>query len=208
MDLARDRLRGRVVAIHPAPGQGPAAIGPFAHQQHLLALEHRAAHVDFGRGIADLACPERTRGIERDCELARQQARNQLLQLRVALAVKRIFAERESVLRDRLHPARPLQNAAAVPLRCHGARPLLPVAVRCVLRITSFRPDQVSSTAHTLMSTRSSAKAISRITSSVMSVGTPAVRFGQLTQMAASCRMRERTPRSSLPSAALWLAKA
>src|SRR5437879_5720273 len=53
---------------------------------------------------------------------------------------------------------------------------------RCSRRITSFRADQISSTAHTFVSTNPSGKATSRITSSVTSVGIAADFFGQETQ--------------------------
>ena len=58
------------------------------------------------------------------------------------------------------------------------------VSHRNSLRMTSFNPDQVSSTAQTLMSTNPSGKATSRMTSSVMSVLTPELFFGQETQSA------------------------
>src|SRR5207244_9041961 len=50
-------------------------------------------------------------------------------------------------------------------------------------RIINFNPDQVSSTAQTFLSTNPSGKAISRTTSSVMSVGTLADFFGHETQI-------------------------
>src|SRR5437868_12289380 len=53
-------------------------------------------------------------------------------------------------------------------------------------RITSFSPDQVSSTAATLTSTRPVGSRISRMTSSVMSVGTLLAFFGQEIQIAPS----------------------
>ena len=53
---------------------------------------------------------------------------------------------------------------------------------RSSLRMTSFNPDQTSSTAQTLMSTNPSGKATSRMTSSMMSVLTPELFFGQETQ--------------------------
>ena len=49
-------------------------------------------------------------------------------------------------------------------------------------RIISLRPDQISSTAQTLTSTRPIGRATSRITSSVMSVGTLEAFLGQLIQ--------------------------
>ena len=53
-------------------------------------------------------------------------------------------------------------------------------------RIINFKPDQVSSTAQTLMSTNPSGRATARITSSVTSVATPDDFFGHETQIAAS----------------------
>src|SRR5437867_921153 len=50
-------------------------------------------------------------------------------------------------------------------------------------RIINFNPDHVSSTAQTFMSTNPSGKAISRTTSSVISVGTLADFFGHETQI-------------------------
>ena len=64
--------------------------------------------------------------------------------------------------------------------------------------MTSFRPDQVSSTAHTLMSTRPSGSATSRTVSSVMSVSTFAAFFGQEIQIAASCCIFDTAARSVL----------
>jgi hypothetical protein len=60
-------------------------------------------------------------------------------------------------------------------------------AVRLLLRITSFNPDQTSLTEHTLMSTSPIGKASSRITSSLMSVITFEAFFGQDTQMNPLC---------------------
>src|SRR5215471_16795276 len=54
---------------------------------------------------------------------------------------------------------------------------------RSLTRITSFKPDQTSLIAQTLTSTTPAASAMSRITFSVRSVGTPDVFFGQLTQI-------------------------
>ena len=59
--------------------------------------------------------------------------------------------------------------------------------LRSCFRMTSFRPDQVSSTAQTLMSTSPSGSATSRTVSSVMSVATFDAFFGQEIQIAASC---------------------
>src|SRR6185369_8084958 len=53
---------------------------------------------------------------------------------------------------------------------------------RSATRTTSRSPDHVSSTAHTLLSTRPSDRACLRITSSVTSVFTPDAFFGQATQ--------------------------
>jgi hypothetical protein len=50
-------------------------------------------------------------------------------------------------------------------------------------RFINFSPDQVSSTAQTFTSTNPIGRHISRIVSSVMSVGTFDAFFGQLTQM-------------------------
>jgi hypothetical protein len=61
------------------------------------------------------------------------------------------------------------------------------------LLMTSLSPDQVSSTAQTFTSTSPSGKAISRITSSVTSVGFLDAFFGQETQTAASARMSLRS---------------
>src|ERR1700739_3581751 len=49
--------------------------------------------------------------------------------------------------------------------------------------ITNFSPDQVSSMAQTLMSTRPSGNARSRTTTSLRSVATPEAFFGQDTQI-------------------------
>jgi hypothetical protein len=67
---------------------------------------------------------------------------------------------------------------------------------RSSFRITSFRPDHTSSTAHTFTSTSPSGNASSRTVSSVMSVATFDAFFGQETQIVPSCR----SPRSSAPS--------
>src|SRR5215475_13228270 len=53
-------------------------------------------------------------------------------------------------------------------------------------RTTSLRPDHTSVTAHTLMSTKPSGSATSRIVFSVMSVGTWADFLGHDTQIGAS----------------------
>jgi hypothetical protein len=59
-------------------------------------------------------------------------------------------------------------------------------AYRNDFRTTSFRPDHVASTAHTLMSTKPSGRANSRTLSSVISVPTFAVFFGHDTHTALS----------------------
>src|SRR6516165_1223665 len=59
--------------------------------------------------------------------------------------------------------------------------------VRWSFRITSFRPDQTSLTAHTLMSTKPSGNATSLIVSSVMSVATFDDFFGHETHTKPSC---------------------
>src|SRR5882672_640794 len=69
------------------------------------------------------------------------------------------------------------------------ARLLRVAYFRFSFRTTSFSPDQISSSAHTLMSTRPIGSATSLIVSSVMSVGTLADFFGQDTQIAASGRI-------------------
>src|SRR6266480_7733759 len=58
----------------------------------------------------------------------------------------------------------------------------LHLSFRCSRRIINFSPDQVSSTAHTFTSTNPSGSATARITSSVVSVATPADFFGHETQ--------------------------
>src|SRR5207302_10618738 len=63
-------------------------------------------------------------------------------------------------------------------------------------RMTSFRPDHTSSTAHTLTSTNPIGNATARITSSVMSVGTFDDFLGQETQTIASSRIFDRYRRS------------
>lgn len=54
-------------------------------------------------------------------------------------------------------------------------------------RITSFNPDHTSLTAQTLISTKPSGRAISRIVSSVISVGTLDAFFGHETHTKPSC---------------------
>ncbi len=61
------------------------------------------------------------------------------------------------------------------------ATPAAKVCQRNSLRTTSFSPDQVSSTAQTLVSTKPNGSASSRMVSSVMSVRTFAACLGQLT---------------------------
>src|SRR5260221_11860886 len=73
--------------------------------------------------------------------------------------------------------------------------------------MTSFSPDQVSSTAHTLTSTSPRGSATSRIVSSVMSVGTLEDFFGQDTQIAASGLIRCRAFRNAAASLALLVTK-
>ena len=69
-------------------------------------------------------------------------------------------------------------------------KPLSPNRVQTLLsdfRITSFSPDQTSLTAHTFTSTNPSGSAISRIVSSVISVGTFDDFLGHETQTNPSC---------------------
>lgn len=72
-------------------------------------------------------------------------------------------------------------------------------------RITSFSADHVSSTAHTLTSTRPSGNAASRIVSSVISDATPEDRLGQDTQMAPACFMSEQAVARTVFSSRLEL---
>jgi len=58
---------------------------------------------------------------------------------------------------------------------------------RSETRITSFNPDHTSLTAQTLISTKPSGRAISRIVSSVISVGTFELFFGHETHTKPSC---------------------
>ena len=148
-------------------------------------LKHRAAHVDLRGRVAVLALPRSPAPPPAARRAPRPGARvDQLLQLLVALAIERILGEGEAVLRDRLHLARPLEQRCALRAVMRAARRAAPGgAGRSLLRTTSFSPDQVSSTAHTLMSTSPSGSASARMTSSVMSVLTPEACFGQLTQM-------------------------
>src|SRR6266498_2712179 len=74
-------------------------------------------------------------------------------------------------------------------------------------RTTSFSPDQMSSTAQTLMSTRPIGNATSLIVSSVMSVGTLDDFFGQDTQIDPSCLSLLRVSRSAAVRCALLLVK-
>ena len=119
VDFPRYRLRGRIVHVHPAARQSPAAVRAFAHQQHLIAVEDAAAHVDFGRRIAALTFPEGARLAGGDRELERQHLRRQLLQLGVALAIERIAAEGQPVLRQRLQLACPLEQGRRALARAH-----------------------------------------------------------------------------------------
>src|SRR5262252_284726 len=75
-----------------------------------------------------------------------------------------------------------------LPMCYHSATPhqryLLPAfPFRCALGITNFSPDQTSSTAQTLMSTRPSGSAVSRTTTSLRSVATPLAFLGHDTQI-------------------------
>src|SRR6266496_58568 len=74
-------------------------------------------------------------------------------------------------------------------------------------RTTSFSPDQMSSTAQTLMSTRPIGNATSLIVSSVMSVGTLDDFFGQDTQIDPSCLSLLRVSRSAAVRCALSVEK-
>src|SRR6185503_7940697 len=78
----------------------------------------------------------------------------------------------------------------------------LPGHLRSLRRMTSRNPDQISSTAQTLLSTRPVGSAISRITFSVMSVGTFEAFLGQAIQSPAFCAMRARSLGSALANAA------
>src|SRR5687768_10170420 len=73
---------------------------------------------------------------------------------------------------------------------------------RSDLRKTSLSPDQISSTAQTLTSTRPNGSATSRIVSSVMSVATFEAFLGQLTQMKPSRASRGSSRRSRHSSTA------
>src|ERR1051326_3146741 len=64
---------------------------------------------------------------------------------------------------------------------------------RFSFRIINFNPDQISSTAQTLMSTKPKGSATARITSSVTSVGTPDDFFGHETQRVASSAIFRRS---------------
>src|SRR5687768_13732633 len=75
--------------------------------------------------------------------------------------------------------------------------------LRLDFRITSFSPDQISSTAQTFTSTSPIGSATSRITSSVRSVRTPLAFFGQDTQTAPSCSISVSARFSSATSCAL-----
>jgi hypothetical protein len=78
---------------------------------------------------------------------------------------------------------------------------------RFSFRTTSFSPDQTSSTAHTLMSTRPMGSATALIVSSVMSVGTLEDFFGHETQIAASGRIFASEARRREASRALSVVK-
>ena len=64
-----------------------------------------------------------------------------------------------------------------------------PTRGRFSLRTTNRRPLQVSSMAHTLLSTRPVGRNSSRMVSSVISVSTPELFFGHATQIAPSAGM-------------------
>jgi hypothetical protein len=74
-------------------------------------------------------------------------------------------------------------------------------------RIINFNPDQMSSTAQTLVSTNPIGSATDRITSSVMSVGTPDDFFGHETQIAASSAIFPRSDWSCFSKTRRSLAK-
>ena len=118
--LALDGGGGRIVHVHPAPGQRPAAVAAFAHQQHALALRTpRRARRPWASHSR--ARPATSRGRQPAAPRARvcSTLRDQFLQLLVALAVERVLGEREAVLRDGLHLARPLEQRCLVRARRH-----------------------------------------------------------------------------------------
>src|SRR6185369_8226486 len=75
------------------------------------------------------------------------------------------------------------QHVRFLPVSNHAGKPGCGRTSRFCRRTTSLRPDQVASTAQTFTSTRPIGRQTSRITSSVMSVGTFDAFFGQLTQI-------------------------
>src|SRR5579862_575620 len=222
-NLALDCLGGGIVHIHPTARQRPAAVGALAHQQHTIVPEHAAAHVDLRGHVAAFAREECARVRRRDLELRGQELSHQLGESLVALAIERIAREGEPVVRNGLRSSCPLEQTAAATLAHERARRRERVeraraecgegagpgraAARWLLRTTSFSPDQVSSTAHTLISTSPSGRATSRTTSSLMSVATREAFFGQLTQIVASSRIARRAASSRCASAARAMAK-
>ncbi len=52
--LTRRRLGRHVAYICPASGQTPAPVRLLLHQQNFSIAETRAAHIDFGSGVARL----------------------------------------------------------------------------------------------------------------------------------------------------------
>src|ERR1700739_194737 len=118
-DLARHGIRGRIVHVHPAPGQRPAAVRALAHQQYALCIEYAAAHVDLRGGVTALTVPQPACRADRNVELCGEEPRHQLAEPGVALAIKRVTAEGEPVLCDRLHLTRPLEQIAG-PAGAHG----------------------------------------------------------------------------------------
>ena len=82
----------------------------------------------------------------------------------------------------------------AIDTSVHGVLP----RQRCSFLITSFSPDHMSSTEQTFTSTRCIGSATSRITSSVMSVGTFDAFLGQLTQIKPFARSRSGRSSSKL----------
>ena len=207
-DLARHRLRGRIVHIHPAARQRPAAVAALAHQQHPLAVEdaHRARRPSGSRSRAR---PPRTRvragggtsssvcSRSRRAAAAAGSARG-----RTGRDVKASpFCAIACTLR--IHSSR--VAACAGMLTCPAQRVSRrgsPAAGRADLRITSFSPDHTSSTAHTLMSTSVMGSATSRITSSVMSVATSRTFSASSPRSAASGRIALSALRSAAVSAA------
>ena len=79
--------------------------------------------------------------------------------------------------------------------------------VRALFRMTSFSPDHLSSTAHTLTSTNPSGSASARTTSSVISVATFAAFYGHDTHTIPSGVSRVLSSASSFDSSALEVTK-